>query len=92
MNTALQCLFSIPAFRSALIKATTLPLVQTGKRGSGARAVWEPDEVAATLRDLFLDLQYGPRSYADPAAFAKCLQLDHAVQQVCEGGISIEGV
>ena len=38
--------------------------------------------MAATLRDLFLDLQFGPRSQADPTAFAKCLQLDHAVQQV----------
>ena len=99
MNTALQCLFSIPAFRAALLRATAGAPVVTEGAGTAAAAggrrpkaaaaaaaaaamTWEVDEVAGNLRDLFLDLQFGPRSHADPAAFAKCLQLDHAVQQV----------
>jgi hypothetical protein len=45
-------------------------------------ATWEVDEVAAQLRDLFLELQFGPCAQADPTAFARCLQLDHGVQQV----------
>ena len=105
MNTALQCLFSIPAFRAALLRATAGAPVVTEGAGTAAAAAgarrpkaaaaaaaaaaavtWAVDEVAGNLRDLFLDLQFGPRSHADPAAFAKCLQLDHAVQQVEAGG------
>ena len=55
-------------------------------QGRERRNGWEPDEVATTLRDLFLELQFGPKSQADPTTFAKCLQLDHAVQQVGEEG------
>jgi hypothetical protein len=39
-------------------------------------------EVVSQMRDLFLSLEYGPRSFVDPTDFAKSLELDHAVQQV----------
>ncbi len=131
VNTALQCLFSIPAFRQALIRATCgdlrppaasepsttclAPAAPARGRGKGRGGNRKPspstsanadvveevkpsdnqaasssasssslvsDPVAIQLRDLFLDLQYGPGKDADPTAFAACLQLDHGVQQV----------
>ena len=105
VNTALQCLFSIPAFRSALLRATAGPPCPPRAASTGGTAVallvgsddgpeatsatsstpsvpWTVDEVTGTLRDLFLDLKFGPAAHADPTAFAKSLQLEHGVQQV----------
>ncbi|GAX84137.1 hypothetical protein CEUSTIGMA_g11560.t1 [Chlamydomonas eustigma] len=104
VNTALQCLFNIPAFRSMLLKATDpgpycvsnnnclnscvhtdVSLIGDDDLASETQYhTWEVDEVAVQLRDLFLELQYGPCAQADPTAFAKCLQLDHSVQQDCQ--------
>ncbi len=38
-------------------------------------------EVVGRLRDIFLALQFGPRTSVDPVAFTKCLNLDTGVQQ-----------
>ena len=78
VNTALQCLFSIPGFRSALLRATAgpprSPAGTSGADEPDAAALsssssppsvpWDVDEVTGTLRDLFLDLQFGPATYA----------------------------
>lgn len=70
VNSALQCLFMIPTFRACLyeLDAQALPAAD--------------QEIVKQLRELFLALQYGPRSSVDPTAFVKCLNLDHSVQQV----------
>eukprot|EP00882_Tetradesmus_deserticola_P029931 GHRQ01033566.1.p1 GENE.GHRQ01033566.1~~GHRQ01033566.1.p1 ORF type:complete len:183 (+),score=55.05 GHRQ01033566.1:735-1283(+) len=67
VNAAMQFLQAIPEFRRALY-------------------VLEPElaeqDVIRQLRDLFIELHFGPRRYVDPEPFANSLQLNHAVQQV----------
>ncbi len=43
--------------------------------------------VGPLARDLFIQLDFGPRASVDPTAFARSLQLDHSIQQV-GGGVS----
>ena len=57
----------IPSFRRALFEVQ--PPVADHK-------------VVQHLRSLFLALAFGPQRSVDPAAFAKCLNLDHSTQQV----------
>lgn len=67
VNSALQCLFMVPSFRRALYEVEQ-PLADQA--------------ILQQLRQLFLALDFGPRRSVDPTAFAQCLNLDHAVQQV----------
>ncbi|WIA08663.1 hypothetical protein OEZ85_008090 [Tetradesmus obliquus] len=66
VNAAMQFLQAIPEFRHALY-------------------VLEPhlaeQDVIRQLRDLFIELHFGPRRYVDPEPFANSLQLNHAIQQ-----------
>ncbi|KAF6259485.1 hypothetical protein COO60DRAFT_1001184 [Scenedesmus sp. NREL 46B-D3] len=66
VNAAMQFLQAIPEFRHALY-------------------VLEPElaeqDVIRQLRDLFIELHFGPRRYVDPEPFANSLQLNHAIQQ-----------
>jgi ubiquitin carboxyl-terminal hydrolase 48 len=72
INAALQFLASIPAFTRALYALEPSALDPQSSAG---------DAVVAQLRSLLLALEYGPWSAADPAEFARTLQIDRAVQQ-----------
>jgi hypothetical protein len=59
-----------------------LPPACTPLAPPGPRPLLPPPQLALSNRDLFLSLEYGPRSFVDPTEFAKSLQLDHSYQQV----------
>lgn len=44
------------------------------------------------FRDLFIQLEYGPRRSVDPTVFAKSLQLDHSIQQVGDDSKAVGAV
>ncbi|KAF8072683.1 UBP26 [Scenedesmus sp. PABB004] len=66
VNAALQFLAAIPNFRRALY------VLEDGIAGQ---------DIIRQLRELFVELRFGPRRYVDPEPFANSLQLNHAVQQ-----------
>lgn len=69
VNSVLQCLFANEAFRTIVYAA--------GAPGCPLAS----DEVIRALRDLFISMQCGATTPADPAPLVKVLNLDHAVQQ-----------
>eukprot|EP00798_Chlamydomonas_sp_ICE-L_P029276 gene29276-12519_t len=77
VNTALQCLYSVPSFRSGLYS------VSEGSQGEGG-SEWPAPPVVAQLQKLFLKLNYEATKSVDPSELAACLNLDHGVQQDCQ--------
>lgn len=67
VNSVLQFLFSVTAFRNAVFSASP--------------KVVPDDPVMNTLRQVFVAMKVGPTDPVDPGRLVEALQLDHAVQQ-----------
>ena len=67
INSVLQCLFAIDEFKYAIIGFSEPQL--------------EKNDVFQSLRNIFVRMECGPRSYVDPEPLISALRLDSSVQQ-----------
>lgn len=67
INSVLQCLFAIDDFKIAILGASNPQLHE--------------NKVFQSLKNIFLQMECGPRNYVDPEPLISALRLDSSVQQ-----------